>query len=77
MTKLKAKKVEQTANNLIFGFLRESQTRTIYEIYSNVAKKENLSLISRTFEDFAIQKRERATEFYKLLKKLNKDENIE
>jgi rubrerythrin len=68
--------VGQTLNNLMYGFLWESKSRTIYEIYSNVAKKENLNIISRTFEDLAIQKREHAFGFYKLLKKLKKEELV-
>lgn len=74
---LKAREVVKTLNNLMIGFIRESQTRTRYEIYAEVARKENYLLISRTFNDLATQKKERAIWLYKLLRQLKKDEILE
>lgn len=74
---LKARKVGRTANNLMIGFIRESQTRTRYEIYADVARKEKYLLISRTFKEFATQKKERAIWLYKFLRELKKDEIFE
>ena len=74
---LKARKVGRTANNLMIGFIRESQTRTRYEIYAEVARKENYLLISRNFKELATQKKERAIWLYKFLRQLKKDEIFE
>ncbi|MFW9828280.1 MAG: ferritin family protein [Candidatus Thorarchaeota archaeon] len=70
-------KVVRTVNNLMTGFIRESQNRTRYELYADVARKEKNLLISRTFKEFADQNKEHAIVFYKLLRKLKKDEVFE
>ncbi|MFX1599672.1 MAG: ferritin family protein [Promethearchaeota archaeon] len=67
----------KTAENLMIGFIRESQTRTRYEIFADVARKESKILISKIFKDAASQKKERAIWFYKFLKQLKRDEIIE
>ncbi|MFX0004849.1 MAG: ferritin family protein [Candidatus Hodarchaeota archaeon] len=64
----------RTVNNLMVGFIRESQTRTRYEIYADVARKEKYLLISNTFKEFANQTKERAIRFYKFLGMMKKDE---
>lgn len=58
----------RTAHNLINGFIRESQTRSLYEIYADIARKENYLIISKTFNDFATQKKEQAFWLFKFLK---------
>ncbi|MFX0105626.1 MAG: ferritin family protein [Candidatus Hodarchaeota archaeon] len=69
--------MKRTANNLMIGFIKESQTRIRYEIYAEIAKKENYSLIFRIFKDFANQKKEHANWFYKTLQQLKNDEVFE
>jgi rubrerythrin len=61
----------------MFGFIRESQTRSRYEIYADVARKEDFMIISRTFEEFAMQKKECAILFFKKLKELRKNDPVE
>ncbi len=63
-----------TAKNLMTGFIKESQTRTRYEIYADIARKENYLLISKTFKELAVQKKERAISLYKFLRKLKSDD---
>jgi rubrerythrin len=67
----------RTANNLMICFFKESYTRVRYELYAEIAKKENLLLISRTFKDFATQKIEDANWYYTILQELKKDEYFE
>jgi rubrerythrin len=69
--------VEITIKNLITGFVKESQTRTRYEIYADIARKENFLLLSKTFNELAVQKKERAILLYKFLKQLNIDEDFD
>ncbi len=69
--------MKRTANNLMIGFIRESQTRIRYEIYAEIAKSENLLLISKTFRDLAIQNFSNANWFYEMLQQLKKDEFFE
>ncbi|MFX1570972.1 MAG: ferritin family protein [Promethearchaeota archaeon] len=66
--------MKQTINNLMIGFIKETQIRIRYEIYAEIAKKENLILIFNTFRDFAIQKFSNAIWFYETLQKLKKEE---
>ncbi len=69
--------MKRTVNNLMIGFIKESQTRIRYEIYAEIAKNEKLILISKTFKDFAIQKFSNANWFYEMLQQLKKDEIFE
>ena len=69
--------MKNTADNLMIGFIKESQTRIRYEIYAEIAKKEKYALIFRNFKDFANQKREFANWLYKTLQQLKKDELFE
>jgi rubrerythrin len=69
--------VEITIKNLITGFVKESQTRTRYEIYADIARKENFLLLSKTFNELAVQKKERANFLYRFLKQLNIDEDFD
>ncbi|MFW9818445.1 MAG: ferritin family protein [Candidatus Thorarchaeota archaeon] len=66
-----------TKRNLMTVFVKESQTSTRYEIYADIASKENFLLLSKTLKELAIQKKERAISLYKLLKSLKIDEVIE
>jgi rubrerythrin len=67
----------RTINNLMICFVKESSSKIKYEIYAEVAKKEKLLLISRTFKDFAIQKIEHANWYYTTLQELKKVEFFE
>ena len=69
--------MRKTANNLMIGFLRESQTSIRYDLYSETAKKEKFILISRTFKEFAIQEKEHANWFYQMIQQLKKEELFE
>lgn len=69
--------MKKTAYNLMEGFLRESQRRTRYEIYSEIAKKENFIVISRTFKEFANQKKENSIWLYQMIQQLKKEEIFE
>lgn len=66
-----------TARNLMTGFVKESQTSTRYEIYADVARKENFLLLYKTFKELSAQKKERAISLYKFLKKLKINDLIE
>ncbi|UCC21156.1 MAG: hypothetical protein JSV62_07745 [Promethearchaeota archaeon] len=67
----------KTARNLMEGFLRESQTRIRFEIYAEVARRENYLLISKILKELATQKKENAIWFYKYLRRLKKGEIFE
>jgi len=56
------------------GFLRDSETRIRYEIYSEIAKKEKLTFISKTFKELANQKKDHANWLYQMLQQLKKEE---
>ncbi|MDX1799082.1 MAG: rubrerythrin family protein, partial [Candidatus Lokiarchaeia archaeon] len=66
-----------TARNLMTGFVKESQTSTRYEIYADIARKENFLLLYKTFKELSAQKKERAISLYKFLKKLKINDLIE
>ncbi|MFX1418433.1 MAG: rubredoxin-like domain-containing protein [Promethearchaeota archaeon] len=69
--------MKRTTSNLIESFLRESQMRIRYEIYADVARKENYLLISKILKEFATQKKENAIWLYNYLRKLKRDEIFE
>ena len=69
--------MRRTAYNLITSFLRDSETRIRYEIYSEIAKKEKLIFISNTFKDLANLKKDHANWLYQMLQKLKKEEMFE
>ncbi|MFX0021397.1 MAG: ferritin family protein [Candidatus Hermodarchaeota archaeon] len=64
------------ARNLMIGFVIESQISTRYEIYADIARKENFLFLFKNFKELATQKKERAISLYKFLKKLQIDEVI-
>ncbi|MFX0001375.1 MAG: rubredoxin-like domain-containing protein [Candidatus Hodarchaeota archaeon] len=69
--------MRRTAYNLMKSFLRDSQTRTRYEIYSEIAKQEKFLFISKTFKEFANQRKENANLLYQMLQTLKKEEIFE
>ena len=69
--------MRRIADNLMIGFLRDSQTMIRYELYSSIALKEKFVLISKTFKEFANQKIDNAFWLYKTLQQLKKEEIFE
>lgn len=65
------------AKNLMIGFIKESQSRTRYEMYAEIAKKEKYTLISTTFKELANHEKENANSLYIMLQQLKKDEFLE
>ena len=60
----------QTRLNLAQSFAGESQARTRYTIYAQVARKENCEWIARVFEDTAANEAVHAEEFLEMLRDL-------
>ena len=60
----------QTRLNLARSFAGESQARTRYTIYAQVARKENCEWIARVFEDTAANEAVHAEEFLEMLRDL-------
>lgn len=59
----------ETRKNLARSFAGESQARTRYTIYAQVARKEHQEWIARVFEETAANEAIHAEEFLELLKK--------
>ena len=64
MSSIKGTKTEQ---NLLKAFAGESQARTRYTFFANVAKKEGYEQISAIFMETAEQEKEHAKKFFKFL----------
>ncbi len=60
----------ETRKNLIRSFAGESQARTRYTVYAQVARKENCEWIARVFEETAANEAVHAEEFLEMLKEL-------
>ena len=60
----------QTRLNLARSFAGESQARTRYTIYAQVARKENCEWIARVFEESAANEAVHAEEFLEMLRDL-------
>ncbi len=60
----------ETRKNLIRSFAGESQARTRYTIYAQVARKENCEWIARIFEETAANEAVHAEEFLEMLQQL-------
>lgn len=60
----------QTRLNLARSFAGESQARTRYTIYAQVARKENCEWIARVFEETAANEAVHAEEFLEMLRDL-------
>jgi rubrerythrin len=58
----------QTEKNLMAAFAGESQARTRYAFFANVAKKEGIEQISAIFQETADNEKEHAELFFKHLK---------
>ena len=61
-------KGSQTEKNLMAAFVGESQARTRYTFFANVAKKEGYEQISAIFQETADNEKEHAELFFKHLK---------
>lgn len=57
----------QTEKNLLKSFAGESQARMRYDYFSKQAKKDGLEQISAIFEETALNEKEHAKRFFKLL----------
>jgi YgiT-type zinc finger domain-containing protein len=73
---MKELKLLGTIKNLLTGFIINSETRSRYELYADIAKNEGLFLISKTFLDFAEERKYIAYWFYKMIQELGKKENL-
>lgn len=60
----------QTRENLARAFAGESQARTRYTVYAQVARKEGMEWIARVFEETAANEAVHAEEFLEMLKSL-------
>ena len=60
----------ETRKNLVRSFAGESQARTRYTIYAQIARQENNEWIARVFEETAANEAVHAEEFLNMLKKL-------
>jgi len=64
---MKALQGTQTEKNLLKAFAGESQARMRYDYFSKKAKKEGLEQISAIFAETALNEKEHAERFFKLL----------
>lgn len=64
-------KQKETLSNLARSFAGESQARTRYTIYADVARQEGHEWIARIFEETAANEAVHAEEFLTMLKKLD------
>ncbi|MCF8360444.1 MAG: rubrerythrin family protein [Prolixibacteraceae bacterium] len=64
MTSIKGTKTEQ---NLLKAFAGESQARMRYDYFASQAKKEGLEQIAALFQETALNEKEHAKRFFKLL----------
>jgi len=60
----------ETRKNLVRSFAGESQARTRYTIYAQIAREENNEWIARVFEETAANEAVHAEEFLKMLPQL-------
>lgn len=60
----------ETRKNLVRSFAGESQARTRYTIYAQIARQENNEWIARVFEETAANEAVHAEEFLKMLQQL-------
>lgn len=60
----------ETRKNLVRSFAGESQARTRYTIYAQVAREENCEWIARVFEETAANEAVHAEEFLEMLQEL-------
>ena len=67
----------ETRKNLVRSFAGESQARTRYTIYAEVARKENCEWIARVFEETAANEAVHAQEFLEMLQELEAQGTLE
>jgi rubrerythrin len=60
--------MSQTEENLLAGFIGESQARNKYNFFAKVARKEGYNYIAKIFEETAENERQHAKDQFKLLK---------
>jgi rubrerythrin len=60
----------ETRKNLVRSFAGESQARTRYTVYAQVAREENCEWIARVFEETAANEAVHGEEFLEMLKEL-------
>ena len=60
----------ETRKNLVRSFAGESQARTRYTIYAQIAREENCEWIARIFEETADNEAVHAEEFLEMLQEL-------
>ena len=60
----------ETRKNLVRSFAGESQARTWYTVYAQVAREENCEWIARVFEETAANEAVHGEEFLEMLKEL-------
>jgi len=68
---MKALSNTKTEQNLLKSFIFESQSRTLYDFFSEQAKEEGFIQISNIFSEVALNEKEHAKRFLKFLKWLN------
>jgi rubrerythrin len=61
--------MNQTQQNLLRAFAGESMARNKYTIFAKLARKENLEIIARIFEETADNEKAHAEELYELIEK--------
>ncbi len=66
--------MKETIQNLVKAFIGESQARNRYTFYSKVARKEGFEQIGEIFLVTADQEKEHASQLFKLIKQLKKDD---
>ena len=64
---MKSLKGTQTEKNLLTAFCGESQARNRYDYFAKQAKKEGYVLVSKIFEETALQEKEHAKRIFKFL----------
>jgi rubrerythrin len=65
---MKALSNTKTEQNLLKSFIFESQSRTLYDFFSEQAKEEGFIQISNIFSEVALNEKEHAKRFLKFLK---------
>jgi len=66
--------MNETIKNLTKAFIGESMARNRYTFFARIAQKEGFEQISNIFLETAEQEREHASNLYKLINELKKEE---
>lgn len=70
-------KGSKTLENLMKAFAGESQARMRYDYYASVARKEGYRQIQAIFEETALNEKEHAKVFWKLIQKGNAEDMVD